>query len=83
MGMYDEVIIECPNCFKHFKEQSKAGDCVLQTYWIHDAPLLIVADMQKDSENGKLSCPHCGCKVAIHTECFVNVKIKNSHLYRA
>jgi len=55
MGMFDEVNFHCTNCGEIIEAQSKAGDCSLSTYGIHDMPPAIAADLNGQS----FICPKC------------------------
>lgn len=55
MGMFDSVIIYCPNCGTQIEFQSKAGDCNLRSYTLSDIPSTIAADLIGDCA----SCSKC------------------------
>jgi transcription elongation factor Elf1 len=44
MGMFDYVYWDCPNCGHRNEEQSKSGECMLNSYDLIDAPISIQAD---------------------------------------
>lgn len=41
MGMFDEVRFRCPKCTTVFTEQTKAGDCILESYDSSEVPIEI------------------------------------------
>lgn len=57
MGMFDYVIITCAECGNQIEEQSKAGQCFLNSYKLEDAPLSILEDMEYKSP---IRCEKCG-----------------------
>ena len=56
MSCYDTVKIPCPKCGTRYKKQSKAGDCGMATYGLHDEPVKILADIADE----KMQCGQCG-----------------------
>lgn len=59
MGMYDEVMIGCPECKHVNTEQSKGGDCELKTYSIkHPLPLGVLGGLG-DHPDGNMWCEKC------------------------
>ena len=50
MGMFDSVIVQCPNCGKGMEFQSKAGDCDLISYTLESAPSEILMDIMNDPQ---------------------------------
>ena len=63
--MFDSVIIKCPNCSEYVEFQSKAGDCTLSRYNLHDAPPAILGDLSNESQICK-----CGRVITIRTQIF-------------
>lgn len=61
MGMFDRVYIACPKCGAMVEYQSKAGDCMLNSYGINDVPPRIAGDIIGD----KQECDQCGAKIRI------------------
>ena len=59
MGMYDTLCFKCPACNKITTEQSKAGDCLLASYSLDNAPLEILTNINAFSKKGELYCEHC------------------------
>lgn len=57
MGMFDEVLMDCPHCGHENSEQTKAGKCTLATYTLSSAPSVIKAAMDEDSP---FHCQKCG-----------------------
>lgn len=56
MGCFDTVLVNCPGCGKSNEIQSKAGDCILKTFGIDDAPDVIKADLNGE----EIECQECG-----------------------
>lgn len=61
MGMFDSVYVDCPKCGTDIEFQSKAGDCILGTYNLNNAPQEILEDIEGDVEE----CHKCGETVKI------------------
>ena len=74
MGTFDTIILKCPECKETFEEQSKAGECILDTYTEKDAPLCIISDINKYSKRGMLFCPNCS--VRLHLRVFFSTKLE-------
>ena len=55
MGVYDSVIVECPNCGYDVEFQSKAGECGLKVYYPSSVPIAIAVDLNGDTER----CLYC------------------------
>ncbi len=55
MGMFDRVIIKCPNCNEDLEFQSKAGECFLNDYNLKNIPWNISLDLNKKI----ILCPKC------------------------
>jgi len=67
MGMYDSVIVYCPNCATANEFQSKAGDCLLNEYSLSDAPPEILLDLK-----GKIQiCQNCKKLIGIVVQAIV------------
>ena len=58
--MFDEISIKCPQCNKYFIEQSKAGECTLRGYSLHNLPIAIAQDLLVND----IYCPNCGTKIS-------------------
>lgn len=65
MGMFDEVFLDCPECDGVIVYQSKCGPCTLQYNEIHNAPIMVQADVIDESQKGDLVCEHCGTAIEI------------------
>lgn len=55
MGMFDSVMFTCPKCRKLIEEQSKAGECRLNTFSENEVPLVIALDII----NSIVYCQEC------------------------
>lgn len=71
MGMFDSVSFECPWCNKTTKVQSKAGDCMLNTYDSHSVPIGIAANLKDTVEY----CDHCEQSFALRCEAPDSVRV--------
>lgn len=60
MGVYDSVVLVCPDCGEHHRVQTKAGKCRLETYTIDDAPFDVLAGV----ENTPVTCA-CGTEFTL------------------
>ena len=67
MGMYDILIIKCPECGAKIEFQSKAGERLMMSYNIKNVPKCIAGDLDGQED----ICPYCSRKVKIK----VNVEI--------
>lgn len=57
MGMFDTVIVLCPECGEEHEFQSKSGECSLQVVNLDECPDDILADVNRHSP---YTC-ECGC----------------------
>lgn len=57
MGMYDEVILRCPDCGEEYFAQSKGGQCCFDLYDIENAPADVLSDVNR---HAPFEC-NCGC----------------------
>jgi hypothetical protein len=69
MGMFDRLIVNCPRCNNIVEFQSKAGDCGLNVYDIHNVPPQIALDLKDDSEQ----CSNCLHYVTLRVQSIVIV----------
>lgn len=57
MGLFDSLIVICPNCGKKTEIQSKVGPCVLDMFkWEDDLPVWLMASLDNTTE----TCDACG-----------------------
>lgn len=61
MGMYDSVVVNCPDCGKIVEFQSKAGKCEMETYSISSVPTEIALDLDMKKE----TCSSCGKQIEL------------------
>lgn len=61
MGMFDSVMVPCPNCLKPVEFQSKAGECGCYVYSLDDAPAEVLSDIMNSPDR----CENCGQWVAL------------------
>jgi len=67
MGMFDSVIVYCPNCGQANEFQSKAGECLLNEYSLNNAPPEILLDLKDE----KQICPKCKKLIGITVQAIV------------
>ena len=49
MGMYDSVMVKCPNYGQEKEFQSKSGKCILEVYTLENCPDDIMANVNRRS----------------------------------
>lgn len=57
MGMFDSVMLACPECGTRNEFQSKGGECLLNTYDETNAPTDVLTDVNRHSPT---KCSKCG-----------------------
>lgn len=70
MGMFDSVLVKCPECNKDIEFQSKADECMCRTYSISNAPNSIKGDLHGETQ----ICDTCGHYAEIETQCIMMVR---------
>lgn len=50
MGMFDSVMVECPNCGRRVEFQTKAGSCSMEVYSLSTAPVELLTDILNEPE---------------------------------
>ena len=78
MGMYDTLSFTCPVCNSQTSMQSKMGECVLATYTLNDAPLLVIADIHDEGLKNRLFCTQCNKALQIEVRFVASVSAKAS-----
>jgi NMD protein affecting ribosome stability and mRNA decay len=56
MGLFDSVYLACPKCGLSIEVQSKAGDCLMDSYSSDTVPKRIAVDIDGDDAY----CEGCG-----------------------
>lgn len=75
MGMYDTVLIQCPECGNLTDEQTKAmPDSLLRTWLLDEAPLMAQADIIDEARSGRLYCRHCNIQIDFAPIARINLK---------
>ena len=69
MGMFDTVIYRCAWCGEDNSEQTKAGECLLSTYRLEDAP----DELKCSVANDIFYCSSCAEKNIIKTQTMATV----------
>lgn len=49
MGMYDSVIVRCPNCNEEHQFQTKSGQCSLDVYTLDNCPDDVMINVNRHS----------------------------------
>lgn len=62
MGMFDTVLVPCPQCGTKEEFQSKSGECFLQVVELENCPPDIFADINRHSPH---SCSKCGSQFQV------------------
>ncbi len=62
MGMFDSVIVTCPNCYAEVEFQSKGGKCDLERHSSGLVPIEIAVDLYGSSE----TCGQCKSVVYLY-----------------
>lgn len=72
MGMYDSVIVKCPNCDNEHEFQSKSGNCLLNVYTLENCPDDVMANVNRHS-------PYkCDCGTVFHVDVSTRTVVINS-----
>jgi hypothetical protein len=71
MGVFDSVLVSCPKCSTLNVVQSKSGPCRLDYYHLDEAPVEVLADINRHP----VSCIDCG--TPYHVEVMVTTKVIN------
>ena len=62
MGLYDTVMVTCPQCATVTDFQSKSGSCKLKTYTLDEAPDDVLLDINRHSP---ATCEKCGMRFGV------------------
>lgn len=65
MGMFDTVMVPCPECGETSEFQSKGGDCILAVYDLHACPPDVMGDVNRHAPN---TCEKCGTVFAVKVD---------------
>jgi len=66
MGMFDSLIVSCPDCGHHIEFQSKSGPCELRIYREDNLPTDVAIGMNGDINNCK------NCKKIVKLNCVIS-----------
>ena len=69
MGMFDSLIVRCPECGKNIEFQSKEGDCLLAEYRLDNCPTSILNSLANTSE----TC-ECGKEITLRVRTFATIE---------
>lgn len=67
MGMFDTVLVDCPECGKEYGFQSKSGECLMRTYTLSNCPADVMMNVNR---HAPVKCGKCG------TEFYVGFNIE-------
>ncbi len=72
MGMFDRVLVTCPDCSEEIEFQSKAGHCNLDRFYVPKGtvPMIIALALEGQTEECE-----CGCIVTLVTSLTREVKM--------
>jgi len=71
MGMFDEILMECPNCGQMIYEQSKSGPCIMARYDFNNAPQEVLADLLHFDD---IWCDECGVGIDVKAKFYIQGK---------
>jgi hypothetical protein len=71
MGMFDTINITCPMCKETIEEQTKSGECMLDTYELENAPLAVLSGVL-----GSVFCYHCKANLVVELETQPIVRVR-------
>jgi hypothetical protein len=72
MGCFDSVYVQCPVCSEQVEFQSKAGECLLDTFFEDDVPVQIALDIEGERDR----CPKCGTTFKIISEVIKTCRVR-------
>ena len=72
MGMFDSVMVKCPECGEEIEFQSKAGECLCEVYPEENVPVVVAADISGE----KCVCHKCQTPFTIFTELVSHVRVR-------
>jgi hypothetical protein len=62
VGMYDTVMVPCPQCGALSEFQSKSGNCKLDEYTLDEAPDVVLLDVNRHAPH---TCAKCGVRFGV------------------
>lgn len=71
MGVYDSVVVPCPDCGEGYLAQSKGGVCGCATYDLAEAPADVLTDVNR---HAPFKC-NCGCLFYVKLKLKVKTKV--------
>jgi len=77
MGVYDTILVKCPNCGAEHEFQSKSGYCILGVYDLSNCPDDVMIDVNRHSP---YNC-ECGVKIAVDVYNRKAVIVNSSKFY--
>lgn len=70
MGMYDSLIVQCPNCFQEVEFQSKGGKCLMDRFTVENVPMNVLGGCINDEWN----CA-CGKTIGLQVQSLIGVRV--------
>jgi predicted RNA-binding Zn-ribbon protein involved in translation (DUF1610 family) len=65
MGMYDSVLVNCPNCGNANEFISRGGECLLDVYTLEDCPDDVLSNVNRHAPQ---KCIHCKVNYEVDIE---------------
>lgn len=65
MGMFDTVLVSCPNCRHKEQFQTKSGECTLREIDLEECPVDMLLDINRHSPH---TCEQCGTQFKVEFE---------------
>ena len=76
MGCFDTLVFNCPKCGEECEEQSKAmPDPSLDRFGLADAPNMVLADIEDESNKSRVHCSKCKSELRIKLAVMANVYV--------
>jgi hypothetical protein len=66
MGMFDTLLLRCPECGEEFEEQTKLGECMLARYPENAVPTSLALIL----DGWRVTCDKCGTASTLRTDVF-------------
>jgi hypothetical protein len=63
--MTDTLILECPKCKNQFPVSTYLGDREGKVFGIEYAPLIILAEVNRESREDRIQCIHCSTSLYV------------------
>ena len=64
MGLFDTVLVGCPECGHLTEAQSKSGPCNLDVFTLDEAPIDVMSDVNR---HAPFTCGECGATFKVES----------------